>query len=34
MTGKVMSKASKKVFHFKDLSDAAKKKSRAKKGKK
>ena len=34
MTGKVMSKASKKVFHFKDLSDDAKKKARAKKGKK
>ena len=34
MTGKAMSKSSKKVFHFKDLSDASKKKARAKKGKK
>ena len=33
MTGKVMSKASKKVFHFKDLSDAAKKKAAPKKAK-
>ncbi len=33
MTGKKMTSSSRKVFHFKDLSDAAKKKSRAKKGK-
>jgi hypothetical protein len=31
MTGKTMSKSSKKVFHFKDLSDRAKQKAKNKK---